>query len=451
MIQRKQFSEEMQAQLRDAYDLGSARELKKYDAVIVGAGLAGLTAAVEASRAGKTVLVIESRQERYAAIRPQIIYLHSMTLDYLIKLNENKANLDSADAKLLNRLDEIGHFSIKDIQRYLLRCIDRRYCAIRYESVVAGINLDEGSLVAANVNDPLQQVEIKFDNLILADGAKHPTARLLESHIEYKSVADRPEKKHIMGYFTVTSKDGASIENPIKGLLAPVMHNNRCGLIYHEREVKEVGKQNKLKVFIVMHVSNEQYRKYKSNKELGIKFLRHCVDAVFEGVECEITISKSVKCEVEKDKLKSVVFKLNFIEAKKTAFEHHGHNVILVGDARRGPDFYQGHGGNDAISDGRDAAMIVRKKSEIGDYQSERLSRSKQVADRTIETRLTIFHFTAGGRNPAFIVPAFDDNVSEKELSLSGEQFRIFTSAAKVDVSTGEAEDLIVKFNKMRQ
>jgi 2-polyprenyl-6-methoxyphenol hydroxylase-like FAD-dependent oxidoreductase len=253
MIQRKQFLEEMQMQSSDAHFLESAREVKKYDAVIVGAGLAGLTTAVEASRAGKAVLVIESRQERYAAIRPQIIYLHSTTLDYLISLNEGKANLDSADANLLNRLDEVGHFSIKDIQRYLLRCIDRRYCTIRYESVVAEINLDEGSLKAVNVNDPLQQEEIKFDNLILADGVKHPTARLLKSHIEYQSVAERPEKKHIMGYFTVTSKDGTSIENPIGHLLAPVVHNNRCGLIYHEREVKGIGEQNKLKVYIVMH------------------------------------------------------------------------------------------------------------------------------------------------------------------------------------------------------
>lgn len=118
-------------------------KVKKYDVVIVGAGLGGLTTAVEATKAGKSVLIIECRQEQYVAIRPQLIFLFNQTVSYLKSLRPDEL-IEPSDINLLKRLAGLEHCSIKDIQRYLLRRIDWNYCTIRYESEVSSVNLDEG-------------------------------------------------------------------------------------------------------------------------------------------------------------------------------------------------------------------------------------------------------------------------------------------------------------------
>jgi hypothetical protein len=110
---------------------------KKYDVVIVGAGLGGLTAAVEASLAGKTVLVIESRQERYSAIRPQLIYLQDGIIDYLATLNKrSKDKITAQDLLMFSSSSMLEHVGIKDIQRFLKRKSDNELCSFQYESKV---------------------------------------------------------------------------------------------------------------------------------------------------------------------------------------------------------------------------------------------------------------------------------------------------------------------------
>ncbi len=382
-------------------------EFKKYDVVIVGAGLGGLTAAYEAAKACKTVLVIESRPEQYAAIRPQLIFLDPQNMQYLRSLPCPDDNI-TADKILLPPLNNPGHVSIKDIQHYLLRRIDRKYCTFRYESMVSEINLNEGYLLTANVNDSTRKEKVCFTNLVLADGAKHQTANLLKPHIEYHPVAYRPEKKHVMGYFTIESKNGEPIKNPIN-FLAGVIHKNNCGLIYHQSKLTENDDQTKLKVCIVMNVSDEQFEQFKKSKDVGIKFLKHCIAGVFEETEWEISMTKSTKSGNEKDKLKYAAFELDFIEANKSAFEVNGHTVILVGDTRRTPDFYQGHGGNDAIFDGQQVMRIITQELSVQKYNDSSRARSMSIANQTLASQ-PILKVLKEETLQKFTVTSFEDN-----------------------------------------
>ncbi len=433
-------------------------DVKKYDVVIVGAGLGGLTATYEAAKAGKTVLVIESRHVRYAAIRPQLIFLDPQNMQYLRTLPKPSDDNKTADKILFPTLNTPGHFSIKNIQRFLLSRIDRKYCTFRYESVVSEINLNEGYLIAVDVNDVTRQEKVSFANLVLADGAKHQTANLLKPHIEYQPVASRPEKKHVMGYFTVKSKNGEPIRNPMN-FLAGVIHENNCGLIYYESKLIENDNQSSLKICIVMNVSDQQFEQYQANKELGIKFLKHCITGVFDEADWEVSMTNSVKSGNEKDKLKYAAFTLDFIEANKSAFEVNGHTVILIGDTRRTPDFYQGHGGNDAMLDGQQAAKIVKKELSIQTYNTFTRERSKSIGNQTLFSQPILKVFKEETLQK-FTVAAFEDDIVTTaaiprspviDLSLfldsSEEEANLFSDNIKDEAPLKQAGDLQVLRN----
>lgn len=222
---------------------------------------------------------------------------------------------------------------------------------------------------------------VYFENLVLADGAKHQTANLLKPHISYLPAQGRPELKHVLGYFSIESKDGSP--NPITARIAAVFHKNNSGLIYHEAIISDNKNSRTLKICIVMNLSDQQFEQFKSDKESGIEFLRHCVAGVFKDEHWKISMTKSVKSGSEKDKLKYTAFMLDFMEANVSAFKHNGYTVALVGDTKRSPDFYLGHGGNDAITDGQRAARLINKEVDVNKYNEDSKNRSEYISVKT--------------------------------------------------------------------
>lgn len=441
-MQRKQFQAETETiPIEGSEQTAPIFTPKKYDVVIVGAGIAGLTAAVEASLAGKTVLLIESREERVAAIRPQLIYLQLENTAYLGSLNARSSNAITAqDILLFEDNPLIEHYGIKDIQRFLKRKIDNKFCSFKYESKVAEIDLDQGSLLVAKKNDQLQQERIEFEYLVLADGAKHQTADLLSPHIGYQPIPDRPEKKHIAANFIVEAKDDDLDNLTYPNALAVLSHDNYCGYLYYENAIN----RQRRKVGIVMHVSDQQFEKYKVDPESGIAFLKHCVASAYAPAFWNISMPKSKKYGIEKDRLKYAAFSLEFAETMKPAFRYKGKKVILVGDSRRNADFYLGHGGNDAIRDGKLAGRVIKKEISIGSFSRRCYERSKEISNDTINFQPILDHYLRTKEKYAkYRVDHYDaDTGVEKQALVSPQKFGMFASSGKSDaVSLKENKD----------
>lgn len=425
MSQRKQFGAEMAVQSDDLehskYDAVATQdeqhELKKYDVVIVGAGLGGLTAAVEASIAGKSVLVIESRQEKFSAIRPQLIFLKLEIKRYLLwqyvasgKDFEDKGPNIVGGNKFYSR-----HFSIKDIQHALLRMIGDS-CQFQYEAMVSEIDLDDGLLQVSSLTNPSLHEKIKFENLVIADGAKRRTANLLQPQIKYQPVADRPEKKHVMAYFTVEAK-GELPDCYLKPEpLVMLKHENSVGYFYYDDGNEKIESKREFKVCVVMNATDEQYDIYKSNEALGVKYLKHCVASVFPSEFWSIEKTASKKIGLEKDRLKYAAFELDFVEVSTPAFERNSNKIFFVGDARRSPDFYLGHGGNDAILDGKFTGDVIRGEKTIDQYNDDCIKRSKATSLETKSFQPIMDKVDADAyMNAVYFVPKFV-NVADNSI-----------------------------------
>lgn len=350
----------------------------KEHTVIVGGGLAGLTAAVEASNAGKKVLVIESREELNSAIRPQFIFLNEDTIKYL-RFLKGKKNTGASpdDEQFIQKLQFLNgeHFGIKDIQRFLKSRINPKFCTFLYDSKISEINIEKGFLITSNPDD---KYKIKFHHIILADGASSETSQLLKEHIQYRPVQGRPEIKHAMAYLTVTLP-ADRLENPMDKAIAYLADGDYYGLIYHERSTLPKDDPTKVKICVVMHVSSERFLEFSLNREAMIDYLKHCAKSVF-GEDAVISMPESQKSGLAKDRLKACVFKLDFQEATTSALRVNDHLVVLAGDTKRSPDFYQGHGGNDAIKDGRLAVKLIIHDIHLEEYKKYSSDSSKNVS-----------------------------------------------------------------------
>lgn len=422
----------------DSKDIHSAEslqssQLKNYDVVIVGAGIGGLTAAVEATRVGKKVLIIEKRSKALTAIRPQLLFLYPEVVYYL-----NKLSHDSSDNQFIADMKKktsngSDHFSIKHIQRFLMHHINNDLCDFHYESQVSEINFAEDYLVVASSHDLSQHEKIKFGDLILADGIKHGTANLLRDQLEFseKYIAQREEKKHVMGYFILNAKfPDKKNEFPMQNPIEVVIHDGRVGFMYYDYFSLKQHDFNKVKLCVVMNLKDEQYEAIRVDDQLGGRFLKHCVETVFSPTDWDIRVTKSKKSGQEKDKLKYATFQLELFGAKQAAFESNGHMVALVGDTRRGPDFYQGHGGNDAITDGQKAGCLINRTVSLSDYNQHCEQRSKSVSSQTSQSTPAISK-VINMMKPPMVIATFPEFAKEVEvLPRPGvNQFQLFYHA----------------------
>lgn len=388
-------------------------QLKYYDVVIVGAGIGGLTAAVEATRVGKKVLIVERRSKELTAIRPQLIFISYIAANYLNKLSD-ESDHNQFITEMKNKTKKgSDHFSIKHIQRFLMQYINNDFCDFHYEAQVSEINFAEDYLVVASAYDLSKNEKIKFGDLILADGIKHGTANLLQEQFEYSQdyVAQRDEKKHVMGYFILDAKLPYKIgEFPMQHPLGVVLHDDRVGFIYYDDFSLKKHEYKKVKLCIVMNLDDAQYKVINADDQLGNRFLRHCVENVFSPAGWDIRMTKSKKSGQEKDKLKYATFQLELFGAKQAAVEVNGHIVALVGDARRGPDFYQGHGGNDAIIDGQNAGRLINRTMSLLNYNVDCAIRSESVSS---QTKIT----TPIASSPFITLGAYSDVATFPELA----------------------------------
>src|SRR5690606_28388012 len=122
------------------------------------------------------------------------------------------------------------------------RKINDSNCTFMFDSTVSKIDMEEGQIVITHSRDPLKSEVVKFKDLVIAEGGKRNTSKLLEEYIQYQPIPERPEEKHIMAYLTVETKDGQPKPIPMNKSFAHLVHEDYHGSIYCETYNKSASK-----------------------------------------------------------------------------------------------------------------------------------------------------------------------------------------------------------------
>jgi flavin-dependent dehydrogenase len=352
--------------------------IEEYDVVVSGAGPAGLALAYEAISQGKKTLILEAREEKYAAIRPQLVFLQNDTRDYLKELylkavEEGKPDLE--DKRFYEKLaDPIEHVAIKDIQRFLTNRIkESKNSTFSYQSKIETVNMDKGLLSVAR--DEKKSI-IHFKHLAGADGLSHYTAdKVGESGypIKFKKTFESKSQYFASAYYSVRKRNGDSIPLPQTPLNGFKVQDKYLGFVYYNRHSHAKSDKQQLKLYVTTAITKDDYEKYEKDKKAVLKDLITHAELVFPKADYNVQPvkpSKEDKAGLVKDNLKFQIFSRIFYEASTPSIQVGEQNFMLLGDAYLSPDFYQGSGTNFALMQAKKAGELLAGKITLEYYNS---------------------------------------------------------------------------------
>ncbi len=330
--------------------MSETRQKLEADVVIVGAGPAGLTAALTLANSNKKVILLEKREEKYAFIRPQLVHLQGSDGDILEMLEKMKLEDPGlkemeirdprqilAEMELKNpRLseddkraeenfqdqleDKTDHVAIKDIQRFIKRRIDdNKNVDCKFGMKLEKIDLDNGLLT---VDSPEGKIDIQFTDLISADGNAHGnknhTVQLLKENghtIEFEQKFDSTFKDFLSGYLTVKRKDGGQFAITDK-FVDHYKGKKGFDYVYYHHASLQKSDYKQLKFCVASCISDSDLKKFEEDKEAGFQHMIEIAKQTFPDDEYEITpVKGSEKYGAIKDSLKYQIFQREFYEA----------------------------------------------------------------------------------------------------------------------------------------
>lgn len=357
---------------------------ERFDAIIVGGGLAGCSAAIVLARAGLEVLVVE-RGDFCGAKNMTGGRLYGHSLEKIIpnfaeeapierKVTKEKISLMNPDSSL-----DIGFGSKKlsstpeNSSYTVLRGVFDQWLAEKAEEagaeiipsiLVDGLIVDNGKVIGVEATGE----ELFADVVILADGVNSLLAQSIgmKKELEPNQVAVGAKEVIRLGEDVINQRFAVNSEEGVAWLSCgdPTMGGFGGGLLYTNKDTVSVG--------IVATLSDIEHSELSINQLLD-RFKEH--PAIAPYIEGGETIEYSGHLVPEEG--------LHMIP------ELYRDGVLLVGDAAgfcinlgftvRGMDF--------AIESGRLAAETVIKAHELGDYSAKTLSLYQKSLDNSFIMR----------------------------------------------------------------
>ncbi|MCL5987126.1 MAG: FAD-dependent oxidoreductase [Actinobacteria bacterium] len=399
---------------------------EKFDVVIVGAGPAGISAAIPLAKAGLKVIVLERGEYPGSKnVMGGILYRHAV--DEVIPGFYKEAPLErhitrqSAWMMTKDSAFQVGYQDLAlDREPYnsfsVFRAnFDSWYAGkareadvlIVNETVVEGLIIENGRIVGVKTGRP--DGDIRCDVVVIADGVNSLLARDLGLRGELTPDSVTLAVKEIISLdeavinqrFSLTGLQGATIE--LVGEITQGMVG--IGFIYTNRKSISVGIGA-----LISEFKKTLIRPY----ELLDSFKSHpFISPLIEGGESREYLAHMIP-EIEFNKLP----------------KPYGNGFLLAGDAAGFGNVVHREGSNLAMTSGYLAAQTILKAKERDDYSENSLSYYKQLLERSyiikdmkkyrnfkkyLETHKEIFTIYPSMLSDAVRELFIVDNVSKKE------------------------------------
>lgn len=192
-----------------------------YDMVIVGMGPAGLAAALNAARSGKTVMLLEKRAEKDVALRPQMIVLDTEVKLSLLKMIQENETLNVDDIKFLDTLSQSNEVKVGTVQKFLLNRIKNIQPAVKmcYGTSLETVDMNQGQ---AQIKQGSTSTQVNFKCLVAADGVKSDTFELVKKELPSRTIEkytpflmEKAKNTYHLGVYVKLSRaDGKPITLP---------------------------------------------------------------------------------------------------------------------------------------------------------------------------------------------------------------------------------------------
>jgi len=322
------------------------------DIEIVGLGPGGLAAALQSAADGKKIVAFTDRNEY---IRGQRLYLNAETIKFLKQHTDPEDQLDTQFWKKFS--DDGGTAQTKDIERYLLRKLNK------YSNVTI-IHADrENPVAAVGKGESKNFIQLSNGekyytrNILAADGARHSFADLmnrdLAAGIHYiKTSAQERHRYHAV----VQLKLKAGFEPPDSLLTSSSALSSYRAMSWDRfYKPKQIifSNHDKTKFYFAGEIPKHIFE-IKDPAERSDKLKKWASAAIseqFDITEDKLEYRISTKTPA-KNRLQATVFEMEMMQTDKQIVDLADGVFAQIGDARRTPDYFFGHGLNDAIKSG---------------------------------------------------------------------------------------------------
>lgn len=358
------------------------------DVAIVGLGPGGLASALLAAENGRSVVAFTDRD---AYIRGQRVVLYPETIQFLKSYQDHT---DLADSQFFDRLAEERTVQTKDIERYLYKKL------MQYQDKVTIVQLDKKLEISSLGRGEKKQADFiqlsngtKYytKNIIAADGGKRSFSTLmnrdLSADLKYLPLA-RQEKHKYHAAVQLKLKDGESAASLGKGdvynELVAYMKHGWSNTILPKHYV--FPNKDKTKFYFAGEIPESIFR-IESKPERDEQLKQWASIFIYKkyGIQADqLEYRMSIK-NPKKDTIQANAFEMNLTICNKQAVALSNGIFVQIGDARRSPNFYLGHGINDAILGGAALASnyislqqlksIIEAKDKTLDHMDTEASR----------------------------------------------------------------------------
>jgi 2-polyprenyl-6-methoxyphenol hydroxylase-like FAD-dependent oxidoreductase/DNA-binding transcriptional MerR regulator len=353
------------------------------DIAVIGLGPGGLIGAYEAAAKGLSVAAFTNRQ---SYTRTQLLAITDETAEILLRI---KDEADPEDA-LVTAWIAAGQVRTKDLEEFLYRKLSQQPNV----TIIDVSRENNNTIQSISTVDDACYIETQsgdqyfFHHLLEADGARHTTADLVEQGmaVEPAHYQQNKQQERHKYHGAITLELPADIDIPT------VAKTGRAELIASMEWEREFAPAN------YIWPNREQTRFYfageipkaifddpdPSSKREKLKQWAGAAIKEQYGIDPTYLQFPAADDPTEQ-KLQATVFEMNVAYCDNPIIElPNGGKFVRIGDARRSPDYFLGHGMNDAVLG---AIAFVNELAEA-QFNHSRLRSVFDTMDKKANTRM---------------------------------------------------------------